>query len=364
MELFRDLDLHLESPVAAPAGEEIDRQKMNLDTFPSSSRQARDAAHLAAVAALILWSLLMLYLAWQQGIQHDYGAYLKQWHLLLDGADPWSDSNSYGPLHTLIGYFLPAGQLAPKLFMVGALLVANGALALSLLRERGPSPILIVYLLAVPTNVLVVGMGVVYGLNDALVAALLVMSVLLRLRGKFVATGIAIGAAALLKYYPLLLLRFFALDGRRLHWPVIASGLAVFCAGMAAAYALWGEELLERMSYSAGRRAKLLSILAPLSKFLGKDGIVRWLLDYNAYLVVSGVAATFLLTWRSGRNWLEATVLGYLVMLTLYKVGHQQFYLPWLFMVAALPLVNERSATDGDHLPAGGVAALALSFRL
>ena len=31
-------------------------------------------------------------------------------------------------------------------------------------------------------------------------------------------------------------------------------------------------------------------------------------------------------------------------MLTLYKVGNQQFYLPWLFMVAALPLVNERSA--------------------
>ena len=254
-------------------------------------------------------------------------------------------NNSYGPLHTLIGYLLPAGQLAPKLFIVGALLVANAALALSLLRERGMSPILIVYLLAVPTNVLVVGVGVVYGLNDALVAALLVMAVLLRLRGKFVATGIAIGAAALLKYYPLLLLPFFALDGKRLHWPVLASGLAVFCAGMAAAYALWGEGLLERMSYGVGRGAKHLSILRPLRTFLGKVGIVRWLLDYNAYVVVSGVAVTFLLTWRSkGVNWLEAAVLGYLVMLTLYKVGNQQFYLPWLFMVAALPLVNERSA--------------------
>ena len=31
-------------------------------------------------------------------------------------------------------------------------------------------------------------------------------------------------------------------------------------------------------------------------------------------------------------------------MLTLYKVGHQQFYLPWVFMVAALPLANRQSA--------------------
>src|SRR5262249_20086491 len=35
---------------------------------------------------------------------------------------------------------------------------------------------------------------------------------------------------------------------------------------------------------------------------------------------------------------------GYLAMLTLYKVGHQWFYLPWLFMVASLPLVGKQSA--------------------
>ena len=169
-------------------------------------------------------------------------------------------------------------------------------------------------------------------------------AVLLRLRGNFVATGVVIGAAALVKYYPLLLLPFFALDGKRLHWPVIASGLAVFCVGMAAAVAIWGEGLLDAISYGANRKAKLLSILRPLKNLLGDVGIVRWLREYNAYLVVSGVAAVFLYAWRAGRNWLEASVLGYLVMLTLYKVGNQQFYLPWLFMVAALPLVNKRSA--------------------
>ena len=72
----------------------------------------------------------MLWLYWRSGIlprsNHDYAAYVGQWQLLLTGADPWSTDNSYGPLHTAIGFLLPWGPLAPKFFMVGALLVKRG----------------------------------------------------------------------------------------------------------------------------------------------------------------------------------------------------------------------------------------------
>jgi hypothetical protein len=54
--------------------------------------------------------------------------------------------------------------------------------------------------------------------------------------------------------------------------------------------------------------------------------------------------AALLFSWKARLNWLEGVVIGYLVMLTLYKVGHPQFYLPWLFMVASLPLVSKQSA--------------------
>ena len=101
----------------------------------SSTRVWRKADSSAAVV-LILWSLLMLWLSWQQGVRHDYGGYLGQWRLLLDGADPWSTTNTYGPLHTILGFLLPYGPLAPKLFIVTALLLANAALVFSLLRER------------------------------------------------------------------------------------------------------------------------------------------------------------------------------------------------------------------------------------
>lgn len=295
-------------------------------------------------AALTLWSLLMLWLGWSYGVLHDERGYIGQWQLLLDGADPWSTNNAYGPLHTVIGFLLPWGPLVPKFFMVGTLLVANAALVLELMRERDMSPIQIIYLLAIPTNVLVLGVGVIYGLNDAFVAALLVFAVLLRNRGNLLAAGALVGLAALTKYYPLLLLPFFALDGSRLRWSVIASGAAVFCFGLAAAVAIWGPGPLDAIIHGSNRSPKLLSILATLKSLFGDEGIVRWLIRYNTYFVVLGVAAAFLFAWRARFNWLEGAVLGYLVMLTLYKIGHQQFYLPWLFMVASLPLVNKQSA--------------------
>jgi hypothetical protein len=324
--------------------------------FPAVARVARAHSLICratsqtgvVTAALIFWSLLMLWLCWRSGIRprsnHDYAAYVGEWQLLLTGADPWSTDNSYGPLHTAIGFLLPWGPLAPKFFMVGALLVANTALVLELMRERGMSPIQVIYLLAIPTNVLVVGVGVMYGLNDAFVAALLVVAVLLRHRCYLFTAGVVVGLAALTKFYPLLLLPFFALDGRRLSWSVIASGIAVFCVGLTVAFAIWGQGPINAILFGSNRDPKLLSIIAALKSLLGNERIVTGLIKYNTYFVISGVAAAFLFAWTARLNWLEGSVLGYLVMLTLYKVGHAQFYVPWLFMVASLPLINEQSA--------------------
>ncbi len=51
-----------------------------------------------------------------------------------------------------------------------------------------------------------------------------------------------------------------------------------------------------------------------------------------------------MIAWRTKLHWLETSVLGLLAVLVTYKVGHQQFYLPWLFLVAALPLAATGSA--------------------
>jgi hypothetical protein len=191
--------------------------------------------------------------------------------------------------------------------------------------------------------VLFIGVGIIYGLNDAMVAALLVAGVIARYRHQFLLCGVLVGCAALMKFYPLLLLPFFALDGGRLRWSVIVSGAVVFGLGVAAAVMVWGDGLLRAIAFGSERGPKLLSILAALSSLYGEASI-GWLLKYNTVFVLAGVSGAFLFAWKARLTWLEGIVIGYLIMLTAYKVGHQQFYLPWLFMVASLPLLSRRSA--------------------
>lgn len=76
---------------------------------------------------------------------------------------------------------------------------ANIALVVDLLRARGAAPIQMIYLMVIPANVLVVGVGVIYGLNDALVAALVVAAVLCKHRLLYIAAGSLLGLAALLR---------------------------------------------------------------------------------------------------------------------------------------------------------------------
>ena len=59
--------------------------------------------------------------------------------------------------------------------MVGVLLIANYQLIDELMHRRGMTVAFLPYLVAVPVNVLVLGMGLAFGLNDVLVAALLVL---------------------------------------------------------------------------------------------------------------------------------------------------------------------------------------------
>ncbi len=290
----------------------------------------------------------MLWLCWKGGtLDLDYDNYVRQWQLLLDGSDPWSTDNAYGPLHTALGLLLPLGPLAPKFFMIGLMIVANAVLLFELMRRRGTCETQVIYLLAVPTNMLLIGMGVIFGSNDVLVAGLLVIAVLLTRSNRLLAAGAFVGLAALTKYYPLLLLPFFALDKGCLRWSVVASGTVVFLFGFIGAVAIWGHGPIESLIYGSSREPKLLSILAAMKSVLGETETIDWLVRYNTLFVLSGTIAALLFALKSKIHFLEGIVLGYLIILTVYKTGHQQFYIPWLFMVACLPLAKRASA---DHM--------------
>ena len=81
--------------------------------------------------------------------------YVRQWQVLLhanrgQGQYLWASSHYYRLSAAL-------GAAGAEIFHGRRLLTANTALVLELMRERGKNPIQAIYLLAVPTNVLVFG---------------------------------------------------------------------------------------------------------------------------------------------------------------------------------------------------------------
>ncbi|MEI6572476.1 MAG: glycosyltransferase family 87 protein [Alphaproteobacteria bacterium] len=300
-------------------------------------------------SVVIFWSILLLIYSAYCGILFDHKHYVEQWQLMLSGGDPWSTDNTYGPLHNVVGYLFLIHPLAPKLFMVGALLFANYFLFEALTRRRGLTIKFLPYLLAVPTNVLVLGMGLAFGLNDVLVAALLIFAIFARFKGLYSTTGVLIGLAALMKFYPILLLPFFALEyeqGKpsKISWSLIIAGSIVFAVGIGASYLVWGPGLFRAIANGAERGASLMSIFADIPRLGWDTPVTNFMARYNALFVLAGAGIVWLLAFVRRWNWLESAVLGYLAILMIYKVGHQQFFMPWLFLVAALPLVGQNSS--------------------
>jgi Glycosyltransferase family 87 len=312
--------------------------------FEPLPKAYKDSIALSVVAA---WSVSMIWLSANSGIQHDYRSYLQQWALVMDGADPWSTTNAYGPLHNLLAFLLPLGALAPKLFMSTALLVGNILLIREFCRDNLPLSDYSMYIVSVTTNVLIINMAFAYGSNDALVAALLVSALVARHRGHLATAGCLLGLAALLKYYPALLIPFFGLENGRFQPRLLSTAASTIAIGLVAAMFVWGGNFFTAISFGAERDPKLLSVLSALSShsWLIRGAAPLAFLVHVNFLFVLVVSALFaFLSARLSLHWLEASVVAYLAILTTYKVGNQQFYVPWLFLVAALPLADTASA--------------------
>lgn len=303
-----------------------------------------------ALPWILALSALAVMAALYSGVQHDYIDYLLQWQLVLDGKDPWSTNSAYGPLHNAFALLVPIRDLAPKLLTACALLLANGLLLINLLATRPVAEWRATYFIAFGGNLLVLVSGFWFGLNDAFVAALILGAVLARREGAMLLAGVLLGLATLDKYYPALLIPFFALDERHIDTRLVLSSLATIFAGLAAAIWLWGTAWLEAVIFGVSRDATILSIIRPiavLGRELGIAPITDLLVRFNGPLVVLVWLGAIALAWWRRDNWLVAASWGLFAVLLTYKVGNQQFWVSWLALVAALPLL---SRPDADRL--------------
>jgi hypothetical protein len=281
------------------------------------------------------------------GIRHDQLDYVMQWQLVLDRKDPWGTNSAYGPLHNAFAWLIPIRDIAPKLLTACALLLANGLLLIHLLATRPIAEWRATYLIAFGGNVLVLVSAFWFGLNDAFVAALILGAVIARREGSLVLAGCLLGLATLDKYYPALLIPFFAMDERRIDARMILSSLATIGTGLAIATWLWGTAWLEAIIFGVSRDATILSILRPIAVFgrqFGIADITDLLVRFNGPLVVLMWLGAIVLAWLRRDNWLVAACWGFFAVLLTYKVGNPQFWVSWLALVAALPLLARPEA--------------------
>jgi hypothetical protein len=292
------------------------------------------------------FALLALALTLLGGIRHDYVYYLAQWDLVLSGADPWSTNNAYGPLHNGFALLVGLHLLAPKLLTALSLIVANTLLVQRLAAQRGQGDWLPNYLIVFAGNLLVLICAFWFGLNDGLVAALVIGAVLARLDGRMLLAGVLLGLATLDKFYPALLIPFFAIDARRIEPRLIIAALLTTLIGLLIAVGIWGSAWFEAVAFGVSRDARILSIIRPitvLGRALGIGDITDLLVRFNGPLVVLVWLGAIAIAWQRRDNWLTSACWGFFAVLLTYKAGNPQFWVPWLGLVAALPLL---------HLPA------------
>jgi hypothetical protein len=299
-----------------------------------------------AVSAFLAWAGVPMVFAALVGIRHDYASYVGQWQLVLDGANPWSTDNAYGPLHNALAPLMRLGPLGPKFFMATLFILAN-AVFLRALSKGATTKDYAIYLICIAGNSYTLIMVFGYSLNDSLVASLVLLAIVARHRGRLLLAGVLVGAAVTLKYYPLFLLPFLALDGRRFHWRIFAGAAGAIAAVFLLGLLLWGGDMLAPLRFGVVRPPTQLSIFAFLrnhSAWVGGAEVVALLVRWNVVVIFAVWGSFVVLAWTWRMNWLEAMVIGFLLVLLSYKVGHTQFFLSWVCMVAALPLMQTNSA--------------------
>jgi hypothetical protein len=282
----------------------------------------------------------------------DYEAYTVQWRIVANGLDPWKTwpgiyqtgvgGNMYGPLFNLYGLLSVVDAKLPRLFSTSLWLLALWPVVALIPRSGFALKIRFWLYMATVVNPFPWGWVSVFGINDTIVGALLALAILSRKRGGSAVAGGLFGLAALLKFYPLLLAPFMAVDRRRIDLRFAACVAAVFLTGMACAYVVWGSSIFAPLQSAATRESRDISIYGFLaqSHLSPLDGVGVPLLAIQIVFAVAGLAAFAMHVLNRGTS-LDGLVLGYLTIVAAYQLGEHQLYVP-LVLILPLYLLLER----------------------
>lgn len=267
--------------------------------------------------------------AWVTGSLHDYVWYVRQWSAAFNGIDPWLPDlgNAYGPSFLI---FAPAAEvhpLVPKMFFVLVwFAIAYYILAHS--KEIARSYVLLILIL----NPFVWIEIVWFGHFDIITAGLMLVAVVFVELGRIATGGAVLGVGFLFKFYPAVLVPYLS---RRLG----RMGLGFFVVsilGVVVTYMRWGTSVSDTFRYGVSRSPKMLS------PFRTAETAVSYFdLDVDFSVLSLPLIALGLIWfyWYSRNVDISpriAAPVSMLIVLAFYKVGHPQFHMPVVVLLAYL----------------------------
>jgi hypothetical protein len=316
--------------------------------------------------ALAIVSLAFLAVTVLSGPRQDYFFYLQIWSGIRRGHDPWFNVagldgegplNAYGPLFNPLAGLAWVNPLAPKLIFAYAYIVFAvsqikgfpGSDPCSRLRALG--------LTALFWNPFPWVEIALFGHFDILVGLFCLAAVRARVQARDILSGICLALGVLLKYLPIVLLPFLALDGRRLRRRFIIAATTTIVFGLAVAWGLWGPSVLRPVRFAAVRRSTTLSIF----RFIrGAYSPLQWFRAMGNYDDLAPVVLFLALlrawSWaRVRRPNIEAlAVIVVTTTVLLYRVGYPQY------QIVPLVLASSWAIGHWEHLRARTFLAAAM----
>ncbi len=280
------------------------------------------------------------------GPQHDYLLHQEFWQVVLDGQDPWylantywgyHPPNAYGPLFNPLALLMYVNRLAPKLLFAMAYIVSATALIKRLAGNRSISWPAFLGLMFWAWNPFAWVEVAIRGHFDILVGLASVAAVHFARERRDRPCAIALAAGVLLKYIPIVLLPFLALDRGKIKAKFTAMSTGLIALGLGLSCLIWGKSTFYPLRFAATRSSSYLSIFrflrgrySPIWR-LGIEPDVEWLATPLMALALLGAW-----WWCRSRQVDPATggFLSILVTLLLYRNGFPQYQMV-LIMVAS-----------------------------
>jgi len=288
---------------------------------------------------VLIATLFWCYIAIRTGARLDYTQYLIQWDMVLSGeVMPWGEHsrNAYGPLYNLLAPLIRLDAYLPKCLFVFAWAWSSVFLVGQSYRRSGQpldAWMMAFVMLVSPFFAVLIAH---YGFFDILPAGLILMAVHLRTKDRDGWAGAALAAAVLLKYYPLAVLPFLMLDGRKLRLKLLISCLGLIGLGMLASFAWWGDSTLHPLMFASDRESKWLSVFrvlrgpySPLKLFMEDPNADA--LSVPAMILFGG--GLWLWCWLRRVPVVPACIAGLAIGLQFYKVGHVQFQMSVILLI-------------------------------